>query len=134
MRIERASTTPSVPWWAVAIVCFYLSLAGLHALIDRHRDAGSRPLCLFRVFTGRPCPTCGTTRMVVAAARGDLRGAVACNPLMFAAGIVALGLGLLRIGFGRRVVWITSACSRRVITVALVTAVLVNWIYLLGMF
>jgi len=53
---------------------------------------------------------------------------------MFAAGAVVLGLGVLRIGFGRRVVWITSTCSRRIITVALVTAVLVNWVYLLRVF
>ena len=134
MRIERASAAPSVPWWAVAIVCLYLSVIGLHTLIDRHRGADSRPLCLFRVLTGRPCPTCGATRMVMATARGDLQAAITCNPLLFAAGVIALGLGVLRIGFGRRVVWITSTCSRRIITVALVTAVLVNWVYLLRVF
>ena len=133
MRIEPASTAPPVSFWG-AIVCAYLSLVGLHMLIGSHRGADSQPLCLFRVLTGRPCPTCGATRMVMAVARGDLQGAVACNPLMFAAGVVALGLWALRIGFRRRIIWITSARSREILTVALVMAVLVNWAYLLRVF
>ena len=134
MRIERVSAAPSVPWWAVVIVCLYLSLVGLHALIGRHGGADSRPLCLFRALTGRPCPTCGATRTVLAAARGDLRGAAACNPLMFALGVVGLALLALRIGFGLRVIWITSARSRRILAATLLAALVANWFYLLAVF
>jgi hypothetical protein len=134
MRIERASVAPSVPWWAVVIVCIYLLLVGVHTLIGWHRGAGSPPLCLFHALTGRPCPTCGTTRMVLAIAHGNLREAAASNPLMFAVGIVVLGLAVLRIGCRRRVVWITSARSRGILAAALVMAILANWVYLLKVF
>lgn len=41
------------------------------------------PVCRFREWTGVPCPTCGSTRMVEAVLSGDLIGAVAWNPLVF---------------------------------------------------
>jgi hypothetical protein len=42
-----------------------------------------RPVCLLREWTGVPCPTCGTTRLIEALLSGDLLGAVAWNPLVF---------------------------------------------------
>jgi hypothetical protein len=43
------------------------------------------PICLFREWTGIPCPTCGATRMVAALLAGDPLGAAAQNPLLFLA-------------------------------------------------
>ena len=42
-----------------------------------------RPICLLREWTGIPCPTCGTTRLIEALLSGDLLGALAWNPLVF---------------------------------------------------
>ena len=42
-----------------------------------------RPVCLLREWTGVPCPTCGTTRLIEALLSGDLLGALAWNPLVF---------------------------------------------------
>jgi hypothetical protein len=42
-----------------------------------------RPVCLLREWTGVPCPTCGTTRLIEALLAGDLLGALAWNPLVF---------------------------------------------------
>ena len=42
-----------------------------------------RPVCLLREWTGIPCPTCGTTRLIEALLSGDLLGALAWNPLVF---------------------------------------------------
>ncbi len=41
-----------------------------------------RPECNFRLLTGWPCPTCGTTRAVVALTRGDVLSALQWNPLV----------------------------------------------------
>lgn len=38
-------------------------------------------LCLFRSFTGLPCPFCGTTRSIGHILMGDFYGAVYLNPL-----------------------------------------------------
>lgn len=44
------------------------------------------PRCPFRVLTGIPCPTCGTTHAAVALMHGDLGAAFAANPLAAMAG------------------------------------------------
>jgi hypothetical protein len=59
------------------------------------RAAELAPPCLFRSVTGLPCPTCGSTRAILALARLDLAGAVALNPLAAAAALVFLAGGLL---------------------------------------
>lgn len=48
------------------------------------------PPCPLRTFTGFPCPTCGTTRAVLALARGDVPGAILMNPLVTLGGGVML--------------------------------------------
>jgi hypothetical protein len=56
--------------------------------------AAMAPPCLFRSLTGLPCPTCGTTRAVVALSHLDLTRALALNPLATAAVVVFLLGGL----------------------------------------
>lgn len=51
--------------------------------------SGGAPTCSFRVRTGYPCLGCGGTTALVLAAHGDLRGAVAANPLGAAVGLGA---------------------------------------------
>jgi hypothetical protein len=51
-------------------------------------------LCPFRWVTGFPCPGCGLTRSVVAAAHGDLGQALAFHPLGLAILLVLLGLSI----------------------------------------
>jgi hypothetical protein len=131
MRIERVKRWPAVPRWALLLTAIYLSLVGLWMLAGRSQ-AGERPeLCLFRRLTGWPCPSCGTTRSLMALANGELRQAIAYNPLAVTLCVAALGLLILRLGFRRRIVWITSPTSRRCVTAALILVVLANWLYVL---
>jgi hypothetical protein len=48
------------------------------------------PSCLFKEFTGFPCPTCGTTRSLVNLAKGDLQGSLLMNPAFALAMIVTI--------------------------------------------
>jgi len=48
-----------------------------------------RLACPFRALTGIACPTCGGTRALLAAARGDLGTALQFNPLV---GLATTGL------------------------------------------
>jgi hypothetical protein len=41
----------------------------------------STPVCLFKLVTNVPCPTCGATRSVLAITNGDFINAVLINPL-----------------------------------------------------
>ncbi len=132
MRIEHVERWPKLPRWAVLLAVIYLSLVGLCMWAGRSQASEGLVLCLFRRLTGLPCPTCGTTRSVIALARGELPQAVGYNPLAVAVCVAALGLLILRVGFRRRVVWITSPASRQCVTATLILAVLGNWLYLLA--
>lgn len=55
-------------------------------------------VCPFRTLTGIPCPTCGGTRALLAAASGDFRAAVQLNPMV---GLAATGL----------LAWIPLSCA-----------------------
>lgn len=84
------------------------------------------PLCLFRHFTGIPCPCCGTTRACLSVLRGDLVGALKFNPLA----VIAIFTGPFALWLmTRRKAWsiVAFVLSRGVI----VLAVLLNWAYLI---
>jgi uncharacterized protein DUF2752 len=94
------------------------------------------PKCWIHHLLGIPCPTCGSTRCALALARGDLRRAIALNPLMFSAYAATIGFDLYasvvllfelpRIRFGS-----LPAKIKRGLGTILVVAIVVNWLYLL---
>jgi len=133
MRMERASRRPTVPRWAIVIVVIYLSLVGAQVWLAKATGANLPPMCMFRRVTGYPCPTCGSTRMVLAAAQGRIFEAAAYNPLMLFLAALAAVLLVLRVGFGRRIAWPTSVWGRWSLHAAILVAVLANWAYLLVM-
>ena len=49
-----------------------------------------RILCPLLELTGVPCPTCGGTRALVALAQADVLGALAWNPMVALAGMLAV--------------------------------------------
>ncbi len=57
-------------------------------------DSGAPTLCLFKKLTGLPCPSCGTTRSLLALIDGHLVDSLLINP--FGA---ALGLAMMIIPF-----------------------------------
>ncbi len=76
------------PTWTVPLGCGLVWLA-LVGVFEWLRPAGSDvTLCLFRNATGLPCPTCGTTRAVLAAADGRVLDAALFNPFVVIAAIV----------------------------------------------
>jgi hypothetical protein len=86
-------------------------------------------LCHFRRFTGMPCPTCGSTRAGMAAFEGRFADAIAFNPFMCAAAVVALAWAVMRFGFGRKLVLSRGVQVGFWSAAALLLAV--NWGYLI---
>ena len=120
------------PTWTVPLGCALVWLA-LVGVFEWLRPAGSDvTLCLFRNATGLPCPTCGTTRAVLAAADGRILDAALFNPFVVAAAIVG-GVWLV-VTFGvRGRLRIEISRPWRIWLSALVGVLfLVNWGYLIA--
>lgn len=116
-------------WGGVAVALVALSplASGL---------AAAAPACPLKTFTGLPCPGCGTTRAALALGRLDVVGAFAVSPLaaagwtlLVAGGLVAGTLALA----GRELPAPSRLDGRRLWAwrVAVVTAVMGNWLYML---
>ncbi len=90
------------------------------------------PACGFHRLTGLPCPTCGSSRAVVAALHGRLGSAFADNPLMVTViaffEIFGLAAPFWLLAGGR----VPALGTRlpRLAKLGLVAVFLANWIYL----
>jgi hypothetical protein len=75
------------------VLILVLSLAGYSWLFWNWRiDSGKKevPVCLFRLATGIPCPSCGTTHSVVSILHGQFFRALKENPLGYPIAAVLL--------------------------------------------
>lgn len=102
------------------------------------RLAAFLPPCPFRAVTGIPCPTCGTTRALVALSRGQLAQALVNNP-MFTLGLVLAGLAALvwtlNHGRGMRITQALAPLQYRWpwwLRVGVALALVANWAWVLA--
>jgi uncharacterized protein DUF2752 len=94
------------------------------------------PSCTFQHLTGIPCPTCGATRCFLLLTRGKIWDAFAMNPLAFftllGAGVFAIYAAAVLIFRLPRVRLSLAPRAARATRVAVITVLLVNWIYLIA--
>ena len=132
MRVawERASRVPPWPLAAVLVGALWLGLVLTAEYVARRSPNRAAP-CPMKRLTGCPCPGCGTTRAGLSALRGDVTGAVACNPVVTVlCGLVA-ALLLVRLVWARRLNLDLGPIGRRVAWCAAILAVLANWGYVI---
>jgi uncharacterized protein DUF2752 len=93
--------------------------------------------CPFLAVTGYPCLTCGATRCAIALGHGNFSAAWLWNPLALVAlcGVVVFDVYaaivlIARAPRLRLVDW--SRAEKNTIRIAVVTLIVVNWIYLLA--
>jgi len=88
-------------------------------------------ICPLKRFTGVPCPTCGSTRAVLRALRGDFAGAWVMQPLVMAL-VCAAGPLALAAWLSPRVKRLLAAAWRHPLTWLLAAlAVAGNWAYVI---
>ncbi len=90
--------------------------------------------CQFKEFTGYPCPTCGTTRLVLSLYNFDLLSAFKYNPFMFVFGVF-LGLwslsGFLPILVQKKLVILITKREKKLILILIIVFFFLNWLYLI---
>ena len=100
-----------------------------------HLDALPFTVCVFKLTTGLPCVTCGSTRALGRLFHGDLYGAWHMNPLA-ATGALALvpwaAADLLLMTRGRALAVDLAPSAARAARIAVVAAALANWAYLVA--
>lgn len=92
------------------------------------------PPCLFRLWTGIPCPSCGATRTGMALSRLYFQEAFLQNPLFFLlyCALILWGMNTLLAVVVRKKVKITlSPGEKKVVQKLLISAVFLNWLYLI---
>jgi len=123
-------------YWILAI----LSIAG-YAWIGFHffssdNGAASLTVCLFKNFTGIPCPSCGVTRSLLLLMNGKVYNAVMANPLGLLAALTLLSLPFWMITdvltgkntLARSFLWTEKIIkSKKLVYMPLVALVLLNW-------
>jgi hypothetical protein len=91
-------------------------------------------LCVFRLATGLPCPTCGSTRALGRLAHLDLTGALAMNPLAAAGAIALLAWGVVDLALltrGRALRLRVPPAWQGPLRAGVLTVLLLNWVLLL---
>ena len=116
-----------LPAWIWVLGAWGL-LVAVGALLEL-RWGVSLETCLFLRTTGYPCPTCGSTRSVLALLSGDWVGSLRSSPLLWVAAALALYLGLSWLRGGAPI----DSHRIRSWQVALgVLLLLANWIWVLA--
>lgn len=125
------SRLPRWPLWAVAIVLLYLAMVAmavnLSVVTGRSVD-----LCLFKRLTSHACAACGTTRGVLALLGGHPVRAWLFNPMMMTAMAIAAAVLTVRLLAKRRMTLSMPPRQRKLLGLALLLMVLINWMYLLA--
>jgi hypothetical protein len=112
-----------------------IGLAAAAAVRLLHLDRIPFSLCLFKAFTGLPCPTCGTTRTLGRLFSLDFAGALRMNPFMTLLAVVVAAWALADLALMARRQALGVEVSPRVALVLRVGALvlfLANWLYLLA--
>jgi hypothetical protein len=131
--LVRFTAVPeAVPLGAILAGIGVLAAAAVGLL---HLDALPFTFCVFKLTTGLPCLTCGSTRALGRLVHGDLYGAWLMNPLA-ASGLLALvpwaAADLLLMIRGRALGVELAPAATRAARVAVVAAALANWAYLVA--
>ncbi len=106
--------------WGVTILATWVANRHLAEPIE---------LCMVRRSTGHPCPTCGSTRLVLSLFQGNIVGAIQINPFVFAALVVGALLLLIRVVLARRLVVRWTGMRVGVGISLLILCMLASWAY-----
>jgi hypothetical protein len=132
MRAEwvQVRRLPPWPWWSIFLPALWLTLGGTVVLLGASTGRAVQ-LCLFKYFTGCPCPTCGFTRGTLSFLQGHPVQAWLYNPLLFSfLGAFGAAVGI-RVLFGRGLHVHFTHGERKAGWVVVTVLFTLNWLYVI---
>lgn len=130
LSIVRVSRRPAWPAWSVALVGGWLGIIAVATWLSA-RTGREVTLCFFKLVTGKPCATCGSTRGVLAMLAGNVGQAFSYNPMVFTIFSIAALMLAVRLTLGRAVRVEMSRGESRITWVLAGGAFAANWAYVL---
>lgn len=130
IRWIPAARLPRPPLAVAGVLGTWLVLVSAAAVLEAHTHR--EPVtCLFRWVTGHPCPTCGSTRLILQVLHGRFGMAFLENPLVFLGLVMASGLLGVRVLTARKPCLQLSPAAQ-VLGIVLGCLLLVaNWLWVL---
>lgn len=116
------------------IVCFF----GIIWIILDYFNSSEVTVCPFKLVTGYPCPSCGTTRSISALLHGNILEAFMINPLGIVSSLVILSVVILltldlltKKDYYFRVYRLVEKFlqTHQVFSIVLILLVITNWIW-----
>jgi uncharacterized protein DUF2752 len=129
----RLSARAAAPPLGAIFGAIGLVAAGAVRLL--HLDRIPFSLCLFKAFTGLPCPTCGTTRALGRLYALDFTGALRMNPFATLLAVVVVAWALADLALLPRRQALDVEVSPRIafaLRVGALVLFLANWVYLVA--
>ena len=130
IKFIRSSRYPNIPLFATLILVVWLTLVGVAALIN-FRISNYIDLCMFKRFTGYPCPTCGTTRGIISLLHCKFIEAWHYNPLVFSIGIIVVIHLIIKLFFARKIKISLTKKERKFAWLLAIVIFLANWAYVI---
>jgi hypothetical protein len=108
---------------------------GLNLFDESVRHSDSTSVCLFKHTTGLPCPSCGSTRAVVAIAEGNIVQSLTWNPIGILIAFIMLiapfwilyDLVTSRITLLQFYHWSSGQLRRKWLAIPAIILILCNW-------
>lgn len=130
VTLQPVPRWPSIPLWAIGFVSLWALVVVVARLVGYY--TGNEPdLCLFHRLTGEPCPTCGTTRGLLALTRGAWRESFLWNPMTVT--VAALGsLAMMgRVITAKTMEFEFTPREKRVLGILGILILAMNWAWLI---
>lgn len=128
--LRPAARWPRIPLGVLLFVALWAFVVVIARLVQ-WRTGIDPDLCLFHRLTGHPCPTCGTTRGLLAMARGSWREAIAWNPMTMTGALVGSLAVAGRVVTAKTLEFQFTPREERALGIAGLAILGINWIWLL---
>ena len=133
MRPRLVPVGRRIEWCNAPVIALLIWIVLLIAVVTVSLLTGTQPvLCTFRMLTGIPCPSCGSTRGELLLLEGDLLGAFLMNPLVMITLAAVAAVLTLRLLFGLKVKWNLGRTERWVYLALGIAALLANWAWIVS--